>query len=73
MTKTQKNAVANMVRTGFTFAGDNYFTSYRSAIVCLRGLVAKGYAEVKTDAYGTQYVPTEAARDFVEYGIEMGA
>ena len=67
LNKTEKKAVADMVKTGFTFYGDAAFATFQTAKRCLDGLVRKGYA-VKT---GNEFKPTEAAKDFVTYGITL--
>lgn len=68
---TQKQAIASAVKTGFTFAGDSFFKTFRSAKIALTSLVAAGYLTEKKDEYGVSYLPTEAARDFVAYGIQI--
>lgn len=66
---TQKQALNNAVKTGFTFAGDSFFKSYRSAKAALNSLVTAGFLLEEKDEYGTSYKPTDAGRDFVEFGF----
>ena len=61
---TEKKAINVMVKSGFTFYGD-CFETFSKAKRCLDGLVRRGYA-VKE---GDEFKPTEAARDFVSFGI----
>jgi hypothetical protein len=67
LNKTETKAVVLMVKTGFTFYGDNFAATFQSAKRALDALVRKGYA-TKT---GDEFEPTEAARDFVNYGITL--
>ena len=71
MTKTEAAAIKIIVKTGFSFYGDSFFASFASAKRCLDGLVRKGYAVVESDDFGKSFKPTEAAKDFVTYGIKL--
>ncbi|WAJ27513.1 hypothetical protein [Antarcticirhabdus aurantiaca] len=66
----ERQAIAKMVQGGFTFCGDSFFPSFASARHCMASLVRRGYAAASPDAFGDAYKPTDAARDFVTYGIE---
>ena len=70
MNATQKIAVISAVKHGFTFTNDSFFKSYRAGKAAINALVSSGYLEAKTSEFGTEYLPTEQARDFVKYGIE---
>lgn len=70
MNATQIAAVKSAVKHGFTFTGDSLFKSFRAGKVAISVLVSKGYLEAKSNEYGTEYIPTERAQDFVKYGIE---
>lgn len=70
MNATQKVAVNSAVKHGFTFCNDSFFKSYRAGKAAISALIAKGYLVAETNEFGTQYVPTSIARDFVTYGIE---
>ena len=52
MTKTETKAVNAIVKTGFSFYGDNLFTSFIQAKRCLDGLVRKGYLIMESDDFG---------------------
>lgn len=67
MNKTEKKAINNIVKFGFTFYGDNIFSTFTQAKRCLDGLVRKGYATKE----GDEFKPTEAAKDFVKHGITI--
>lgn len=70
MNKTEIATVKNAVRTGFTFSGDSIFRTFAQAKRALSSLVRQGYLTAHTDTEGrTEYKPTDAARDFVTYGI----
>ena len=67
LNKTEKKTINNIVKYGFTFYGDNLFSTFTQAKRCLDGLVRKGYA-LKD---GDEFKPTEAAKYFVKYGITI--
>ena len=70
MNKTETKAIQIAVKTGFTFSGDAIFSSYAQAKRTLNSLVRAGYLSAENDRDGrTEYKPTDAARDFVNYGI----
>lgn len=71
MNKTESKAIKTAVKSGFTFVGDSIFSTYTQGKRALNSLVRAGYLEATTDKEGrTEYTPTEAARYFVQYGIE---
>lgn len=70
MTKIEAKTIKTAVKAGFTFSGDSIFSSYTQAKRTLNSLVRGGYLKAETDDDGrTAYVPTDAARDFSQYGI----
>lgn len=70
MNKTEIKAIKIAVKDGFTFAGDSFFSTYIQAKRTLNSLVRNGYLMVEKDIEGrTSYIPTDAAHDFVQYGI----
>jgi hypothetical protein len=71
MNATQKKAVQVAVKHGFTWMNDSIFKSFRAGKTCINSLVSLGYLVKEETRHGIQYVPTEAARDFVTYGIEV--
>lgn len=70
MNATQKTTLQSAVKHGFTFTNDSFFKSYRAGKTAISALVSKGYLQAKNNEYGTEYVPTEKAQDFIKYGIE---
>lgn len=70
MNATQKETIKAAVKTGFTFKGDSHFKTFRSAKTAITALVKSGYLVAEQNSFGTQYVPTLAAKDLVTYGIE---
>lgn len=71
MNKTEYKAIAEAVKSGFTFTGDSIFSTFAQAKRALNSLARKGYLEAETDKEGrTQYLPTKQAIDFIKYGIE---
>ena len=68
---TEVKTIRSAIAAGFTFSGDAHFVGYIGAVRCINGLVRKGYLARETNEYGTQYVPTDAARDFVAHGITV--
>jgi hypothetical protein len=71
LTKIEVKTINVAVRTGFAFSMDSHFTGYLSARRTINKLIRMGYLKREDSDYGTCYVPTEAARDFVEYGITI--
>ena len=72
LNRVEAKAVQEAVKHGFTFAGDSIFATYNSAMRCLKSLVRNGYLLKVEAGEGVQYVPTDAARDYVKYGILAG-
>lgn len=71
MTKVEKKAIESSVKHGFTFKNDSFFTTFGQGNRTINKLVKQGYLEVKTNEYGKEYTPTEAARNFVKYGLTI--
>ena len=71
MNKTEKKTIESAVKSGFTFKNDYFFTTFSQGNRTINKLVKQGYLEVKTNDYGTEYVPTCAARDFIKYGLTI--
>lgn len=69
MTKTEKLTLEIAIKHGFTFSNDSHFTSYTAARRAITGLVKKGFLVQVDNAYGVEYQPTQAARDFIKYGV----
>lgn len=72
LNKTEKKAIEEAVRSGFTYTGDAIFNSYAAGVRCIRSLVRKGYLVPQVRGFQASYAPTQSARDFVSYGIESG-
>ncbi len=66
MNKTQKAALEKALQSGFTFAGDSCFATFRSAKAALTALVRSGHLVAEENEFGTQYVPTAQAREEAE-------
>lgn len=71
MNKIEKKAIESSVKHGFTWKNDSFFTNFNQGNRTINKLVKQGYLEVKTNEYGKEYVPTEAAIDFVKYGLTI--
>ena len=71
MTKIEKQAIESAVKHGFTFKNDSFFKSFGQGARTISKLVKNGYLEVKTNEYGTEYIPTQHAIDFVKYGLTI--
>lgn len=71
MNKTEKKTIEPAVKHGFTFKNDSFFTTFNQGNRTINKLVKQGYLEVKTNEYGTEYTPTDAARDFIKYGLTI--
>lgn len=68
MNATQITAVNAAVKTGFTYAADSLFKSVRAGKAAISALVADGFLEFEANEFGGQYVPTDKARTFVQFG-----
>ena len=70
LTGTQKQALENAVKFGFTFMGDSIATTYLSAKRALSSLVRDGLLISEMDDEGrTAYLITERGRDVLKYGF----
>lgn len=69
VTATQKKALENADKYGFTWSGDSIATTYRAARRAILSLVASGFLVEAKDDYGTHYSITEKGRDYLLYGI----
>ncbi|UNI73433.1 hypothetical protein KP12_23 [Klebsiella phage KP12] len=69
MTKTEKLTLEIAIKHGFTFSNDSHFTSYTAARRAITGLIKKGFLVQVDDGNGVEYQPTQAARDFIKYGV----
>lgn len=63
MNSTQTKALQEALKFGWAAVSDGYFPSYRSAKLALSFLVKYGYLTPVVNDYGTQYEPTQKARE----------
>lgn len=63
MNATQTRALQEALKFGWAAVSDGYFPSYRSAKLAFSSLVKHGYLIPIENEYGTQYEPTEKARE----------
>ncbi|MBR8344691.1 hypothetical protein [Burkholderia ambifaria] len=68
MNATQIKAIKEVVKSGFTYAGDSIFTSVRAGRSAINALVANEFLKFEANEFGGQYVPTSKARDYVTFG-----
>lgn len=69
MTKTEKLTLEIAIKHGYTFSNDSHFTSYTAGRRTITGLIKKGFLVQVDDGNGVEYQPTQAARDFIKYGV----
>lgn len=72
LTKLEKETIVDVCKHVFTFVGE--FATYRQGVRVLKRLTDAGYLEkMPPDEYGRiEYRATDAARDFVKYGVLIG-
>ena len=64
MNKTDKETLAIIFRTGFTFKGDSHWTSYRQATMTLSRLTRMGLIREERDSDDrVSYVLTDEGRE----------
>lgn len=63
MNATQTRALQEALKFGWAAGSDSYFSSYRASKMALSALVKSGHLTPVVNEYGTQYEPTEKARE----------
>lgn len=63
MNATQIRALQEALKFGWAAGSDSYFRSYRASKMAFSSLVKNGYLIPVENEYGTQYEPTEKARE----------
>lgn len=71
LTATKIAAIKSAVKSGFTYQADTCFKTPKAGQCAIQSLVREGYLEKVENEFGGQYEPTEAARDYVIYGITI--
>lgn len=69
MTKTEKITLRIAIKHGYTFSNDSHFASYAAGRRVITGLIKKGFLIKVDNGNGVEYQPTQAARDFIKYGV----
>lgn len=69
MTKTEKLTLEIAIKHGYTFSNDSHFPSYAAGRRIITSLIKRGYLVQVDDGNGVEYRPTQAARDFIKYGV----
>jgi hypothetical protein len=68
---TDRKVLANVVKHGFTFEGDNLFRTIRQARVCLNRLVRAGWLTKVENAFRITEAGREAASLPVSHGLVL--
>ena len=63
MNATQTRALQEALKFGWVAGSDGFFKSYRASQIAFSSLVKNGYLIPVENEYGTQYEPTEKARE----------
>lgn len=69
MTKTEKLTIEAAIKHGYTFKNDSHFNNYSAGDRVIRALIKKGFLVKVDNGNGVEYHATQAARDFIKYGI----
>ena len=71
LNSTQQKTIKEAVKSGFTYYGDSFFSSFQSAKRAINSLERSGFLVFESNGFGGKYRPTQKARDFVTYGIDV--
>lgn len=69
MTKTELLTIKTAIKHGYTFRNDSHFNSHAHGAGVINALIKKGFLVKVDNGNGVEYHPTQAARDFIKYGI----
>lgn len=69
MTKTELLTIQTAIKHGYTFRNDSHFNSHVHGARVINTLIKKGFLVKVDNGNGVEYQPTQAARDFIKYGV----